>query len=142
MRIGYQGEPRSYSHLAAGELFPGDERVGFPSFASAFHALNDKDVDRLVLPIENSTTGSVLPVLDRLSLTQASIVAEHLIEVQHALMVVPGTTMDQIRTVRSHPEALMQAQDRIDRRGWRPVPTHDTAGAVRQVAAGAHAGGG
>lgn len=134
MQIGYQGEPRSYSHRAAGEVFPGEERVGFPSFAAAFHALNDKDVDRLVLPIENTTTGSVLPVLDRLAQTDASIVAEHTIEVQHALMAVPGASLDEIRTVRSHPEALSQAQDRIDRRGWLPVLTHDTAGAVRQVA--------
>jgi prephenate dehydratase len=134
MRIGYQGEPGAYSHRASGELFPDAERVGFPTFASAFHALRDSDVDRLVLPIENSTTGSVLPVLDRLHSSNASIVGEHLVEVQHALMVVPGATFDDIKTVRSHPEALSQAQDRLDRRGWTPVPTFDTAGAVRQVA--------
>ncbi|MDH3499839.1 MAG: bifunctional chorismate mutase/prephenate dehydratase, partial [Acidimicrobiia bacterium] len=98
MRIGFQGESRSYSHRAAGQLFPGDERVGFPTFASAFHAMNDKDVDRLVLPIENSTTGSVLPVLDRLSSTEASIVGELLVEVRHALMGIPGTVFEQIRT--------------------------------------------
>ena len=134
MRIGYQGEARSYSHRACGELFPDSERVGHPTFAAAFHALRDRDVDRLVLPIENSTTGSVLPVLDRLAQAEASIVGEHLVEVQHSLMVVPGTTIDEIKTVRSHPEALLQAQYSIDRRGWTPVQTFDTAGAVRQVA--------
>ncbi|MGD2051511.1 MAG: prephenate dehydratase domain-containing protein, partial [Acidimicrobiia bacterium] len=65
MRIGYQGEPYSYSHRAAVELYPGDEHVGLPSFVAAFLALEEEDVARLVLPVENSTTGSVLPVLDR-----------------------------------------------------------------------------
>src|SRR5690606_41043841 len=74
MIIGYQGEAFSYSDRASRELFPEDERIGFPSFVAAFEALASKEVDRLVVPIENSTTGSVLPVLDRLT-TDASEVA-------------------------------------------------------------------
>jgi prephenate dehydratase len=134
MRIGFQGEGRSYSHRAAVDLFPDAHRMGFPSFAAAFHALNDKLVERLVLPIENSTTGSVLPVLNRLARSEAHIVAEHLIEVRHALVGVPGASIDGIQTVHSHPEALAQAEDSIEQRGWQPVPSHDTAGAIRQVA--------
>lgn len=135
MKIGYQGEGRSYSHRASTELFPDAERIGFPSFASAFHALNDGDVDRLVLPIENSTTGSVLPVLNRLARNGGvHIVGEHLVEVRHSLVATAGATLESIKTVHSHPEALAQADDAIEQRGWRPVPTHDTAGAIRQVA--------
>ena len=103
MKIGYQGEGRSYSDRAVNELFPDGEHCGFTSFAFAFHALRDEDVSRLVLPIENSTTGSVLPVLDRLTTSRARIVGEHLVEVRHALIGVPGATVDQIKTVRSHP---------------------------------------
>ena len=91
MKAGYQGEPDSYSYRVAGELLPDAERVGFASFAAAFHALADKDVDRLVLPIENSTTGSVLPVLDRLVAAPASIIAESVLEVRHALLGVAGS---------------------------------------------------
>lgn len=135
MRIGYQGEGRSYSHRASSELFPDSEPVGYSSFAAAFHALHDADVDRLVLPIENSTTGSVLPVLNRLAKSgETSIVGEHLVEVRHALVAAPGASLDTIATVHSHPEALSQAQDSIELRDWQPVPTHDTAGAIRQVA--------
>ncbi len=131
MRIGYQGEARSYSFRAVNQLFPDAEAVGLASFAAAFHSLRDAAVDRLVLPIENSTTGSVLPVLDRLTKSRARIVGEHLVEVRHALIGVPGARMDQIESVHSHPQALAQADDRIERSGWLPVPTHDTAGAVR-----------
>lgn len=134
MKIGYQGEGRSYSERAVRELFADSEHVGFTSFAFAFHSLRDGDVDRLVLPIENSTTGSVLPVLDRLATSRARIVGEHLVEVRHALIGVPGAALDDIETVHSHPQALAQADDRIERSGWLAVPTPDTAGAVRMLA--------
>jgi len=132
--IGYQGEPHSYSHQAAGELFAGEERVGFPSFPAAFAAFAAGEVARLVVPIENSTTGSILPVLDRLAGNDLHIVAEHFVEVQHALLALPGATLETIRTVHSHPEALSQAQARIAAHGWDAMPEHDTAGAVRLVA--------
>lgn len=134
MRVGYQGEAYSYSDRACRELFPGDEHVGFHSFVAAFDALARGDVDRLVVPIENSTTGSVLPVLDRLLPGDNRIVAEHLIEVRHALLGLPGTAPEQIERVLSHPEALAQAEAIITHWGWEPVPVGDTAGAVRQVA--------
>jgi prephenate dehydratase len=142
MRIGYQGEAHSYSSRAVGEIFPGDEPVGYPSFVASFDALDDGSVDRLVMPVENSTTGSVLPVLDRLAGGEGrgpvSIRREHLVEIRHALLGVPGTSLDQIRYVKSHPEALAQAERTLNRLGIRPVPRHDTAGAVREVAADAN----
>lgn len=134
MRIGYQGEAYSYSDRACREMFPEEERIGFASFVSAFEALAAKEVDRLVVPIENSTTGSVLPVLDRLLPDDNRIVGEHLVEVRHALLGLPGTAMEQIERVLSHPEALSQAEAVITHWGWEPVPVQDTAGAVRQVA--------
>ena len=138
MRIGYQGEPYSYSHRATVELYPDDEPVGQHTFVHAFAALEDGDVDRLVLPVENSTTGSVLPVLDRLPRIDGrppfSIIREHLVEVRHALLGVPGATIDGLEGVKSHPEALAQAERRLLELGVTEMPRHDTAGAVRQVA--------
>jgi prephenate dehydratase len=139
MRIGYQGEELSYSHRAAIELFPGDEHIGLSTFAEAFAVLEAGNVDRLVLPVENSTTGSVLPVLDRLPGDDAhvafAIVAEHLVEVRHALLGMPGSTIGEIKEVRSHPQALAQAEQHLLELGVREVPALDTAGAVREVAA-------
>jgi prephenate dehydratase len=134
MRIGFQGEAYSYSDQASSELFPDGERVGFPSFVAAFDAIGAGEVDRLVLPIENSTTGSVLPVLDRLVPGNVHIVAEHLIEVRHCILGIPGAHLAGVRRVWSHPEALSQAEAVITHRGWEAVPVHDTAGAVRLVA--------
>lgn len=134
MRIGYQGESHSYSDRASAELHPDDERIGYASFVAAFEALASGEVERLVVPIENSTTGSVLAVLDRLLPGNTTIVAEHLIEVRHALLGLPGTAVDQVERVLSHPEALSQAEAILTHWGWEPVPVHDTAGAVRRVA--------
>lgn len=134
MPTGYQGEPGSYSDQAATALFPDRDRIGYLNFPSAFAALQAGHVERLVLPIENSTTGSVNPVLDRLVDGRASIAAEHLLEVRHALLALPGSRLDDIRRVTSHPEALSQAESALVSRGWEPMPAHDTAGAVRLLA--------
>jgi prephenate dehydratase len=138
MRIGYQGEPGSYSYRAVGELFPECEPVGLRGFSAAFAALESGDVDRLVVPVENSTTGSVLPVLDRLpgggGKQPFAIVAEHLVEVRHAILGIPGATLEGVRSVRSHPEALSQAERHLLDLGVEAVVRYDTAGAVREVA--------
>ena len=138
MRVGYQGEAHSYSYRAASELFPGAELIGCQTFVAAFAAMEGGEVDRLVLPVENSTTGSVLPVLDRLPGSPdhgpISIVGEHLVEVRHALMGIPGAALEGIKAVKSHPQALAQVEEHLLELGLLEVPTHDTAGAVRSVA--------
>ena len=134
MPIGYQGEEYSYSHTAAGELFPAHERVGFTTFPEAFDALEGGQVSRLVLPVENSTTGSVLPVLDRLVGGGTRIVGEHYLRVRHAVLGLPGTDLTQVTRIHSHPQALSQAVGWVVRHGWEGIPVHDTAGAVRMVA--------
>lgn len=132
MHVGFQGEEFSYSDQAAAELFPQEERHGYATFVGAFDALAAGEITRLVVPIENSTTGSVLPVLDRLG--QNQIVAEHLVEVRHALLAHHGSSLEDLKRVHSHPEALAQAEAILTHWGWEAVPSHDTAGAVRLVA--------
>ncbi len=134
MRVGYQGEVYSYSQQVAAELFAAEELCGYPSFAAAFWAIREGEVDRLVLPIENSTTGSVLPVLNRLVADDLHITAEYKKIASHSLLGLAGAKLSDIRRVISHPEALSQAELAIAARGWEVVPVHDTAGAVRIVA--------
>jgi len=137
MRIGYQGEPGSYSYRAVGELFADGEPVGLIGFAAAFAALEEGEIDRLVVPVENSTTGSVLPVLDRLpgggGHQPFAIVAEHLVEVRHAILGLPGASIGEVAEVRSHPQALAQAERHLLDMGVEVVARPDTAGAVREV---------
>ncbi|MDH5421491.1 MAG: bifunctional chorismate mutase/prephenate dehydratase [Acidimicrobiia bacterium] len=131
--IGYQGEPYSNSYEAASLMFPDRQSVGYHSFAEAFAAIADGSVELLVMPIENSTTGSILPVLDRLVGGGLTIVGEHLLEIHYALLGLPGADASQITTVHSHPEALRQAEGALVAGGFVAMPEHDTAGAVRLV---------
>jgi prephenate dehydratase len=144
VRIGYQGEAGSYSHRAVTEVDGSAEPIGYPSFAAAFAALESGEIERLVVPVENSTTGSVLPVLDRLpgdtEHQSFAIVQEHLVEIRHAIIGQPGATIEDVREVRSHPEALAQAEYHLTELGVDGVPRPDTAGAVREVAESADPG--
>lgn len=132
MRIAYQGELHSYSSLAVAELFPNDEAIGLESFEACFDALDSGDVDRLVLPVSNTSTGEIKAVVERLENYEQ--VAETTLPVGHALLVVPGTDLSLIRRVFSHPVALDQAARYLADRNWLAVPTTDTAGAAREVA--------
>ena len=131
--IGYQGEPHSNSYEAAGLLYPNVPSVGYHSFAEAFSAIAEGAVELLVMPIENSTTGSIIPVLDRLVGGGLTITGEHFHEIRYALLGLPGADPSQVSSVHSHPEALRQAEASLVGLGYEALPEHDTAGAVRLV---------
>ena len=131
MRIGYQGEPHSYSSLAVAELFSDHEAVGFRSFAACFEAVQSGAVDRLVLPVSNSITGDIEEVRGRLS--EFEEVGELTMAIGHALLILPGADVSRIARVKSHSVALSQAAGYLAERGWAAVVTTDTAGAAREV---------
>jgi len=135
-RVAYQGEPGCYSEEAAVGLFgPEVERTGLPWFEDVFLALKDGRADYAVLPVENSSTGSIRQVYDLLSQYACYIVGEWQVKVEHCLVALPGVSMEDIRTVYSHEQGLMQCEKFLDaHRSWRRAPTLDTAGSAKQVA--------
>ena len=135
-RVAYQGEPGAYSEEAAEGFFgPGVDSLGLPWFEDVFLALRDGRADYAVLPIENSSTGSIRQVYDLLAQYEYYIVGEYQVKVEHCLMALPGVGLEDIRTVYSHEQGLMQCEKFLDgHRDWRRMPTLDTAGSARQVA--------
>ena len=135
-RVVYQGEPGCYSEEAAAGFFgPGAERMGAAWFEDAFLAIQDGRADYAVLPIENSSTGSIRQVYDLLAQYAYYIVGEYAVKVEHCLMALPGVTLEEIRTVYSHEQGLQQSEKFLDAHpDWARVPTLDTAGSARQVA--------
>lgn len=135
-RVAYQGEPGCYSEEAAVGLFgPEAARTGLPWFEDVFLALKDGRADYAVLPVENSSTGSIRQVYDLLSQYACYIVGEWQVKVEHCLVALPGVSPEDIRTVYSHEQGLMQCEKFLDaHRSWRRVPTLDTAGSAKQVA--------
>ena len=109
---------------------------GLAWFTDVFAALDAGEADYAVLPVENSSTGSIRQVYDLLAQYRYYIVGEWQVKVEHCLMALPGVTMDDIRTVYSHEQGLMQSERFLDaHRDWHRVPTLDTAGSAKEVAA-------
>ncbi|UQT49105.1 hypothetical protein M5E87_03700 [Flavonifractor plautii] len=78
--------------------------------------------------MENSSTGSIRQVYDLLAQYNYYVVGECQVKVEHCLMALPGVALEDIRTVYSHEQGLMQCERYLDaHRGWRRVPTLDTA---------------
>lgn len=134
MLVAYSGTEGAFAHIATGKLFPSAEKIGFPDFESAYRAVENGECDAAVLPVENSTNGEVGQVMD-LMFSGGLFVNRMLdLPVTQDLLVKPGTAVEEIRTVISHPQALGQCAARIREMGWRTEEYPNTALAAKFVA--------
>ena len=132
-RVGYQGEPGAYSEEAALAILPRATTVPFPTFTRAFDALDSREVDAAVLPVENSLGGIVQEVNDLLWERRGMRISGEVIHpVRHCLL---GRGEPVVRAL-SHPQALLQCRRFLEARNIQAVTFHDTAGAARAVAEG------
>ena len=137
MKVAFQGEIGAFSEEAAGYLYPGCDVVPLPSMEDVFIAVENQTVTRGIIPIENSLFGSVHINYDHLRNYHVKITGEAKLRIRHYLMAKPGAHLDGIKRVLSHPQALGQCQVFLrEKLGWsKVVPTYDTAGAAKLVAA-------
>jgi chorismate mutase/prephenate dehydratase len=139
LRVAYQGVEGSYSHLAAqrryGNRDGGALLTGFDSFRKAGDAVLTGAADLALLPIENTTAGSINETYDLLAGGALHITGEIVSSIEHCLLALPGVTLDELRTVSSHPQALAQCQTFFAAHPHlTPRIEYDTAGAARHVA--------
>jgi prephenate dehydratase len=132
MRIAYPGSAGSYTEEAATRLYPSAERIAVGDFEGVARAVTSGEVDRAVLPIENSLAGLVPDTLAILERGQLSIVAEAVLHIPHCLVGVPGATVADVRIVHSHPMALAQCRTLLA--DYERVGASTTADAARHVA--------
>jgi prephenate dehydratase len=133
-RIAYQGEPGANSHLVCKEHHPELEALACASFEDVFAAVESGEADLAMIPIDNSIAGRVADIHHFLPASHLHIIAEHFLRIRFSLMGVPGSSLDEIRTVHSHVHALGQCRKIIREHGLKPVISGDTAGAAREVA--------
>jgi prephenate dehydratase len=138
MKIAIQGELGSNSHMAAMEMFRGSggrlEIVACSVSAEVFERIVGGSVDGAVLPIENSLHGSVVEHYDLLLEMPVRIDRESLLHIRHNLIAMPGVRLEEVRRVLSHPVALAQCRQFLNRhREFEVVPFYDTAGSVKHV---------
>src|ERR1700710_1500604 len=132
MRIAYPGSTGWSTEEAAARLSPEHERLAFADFEEVARAVVSCEVERAVLPIENSLAGLVPDTLAILERGQLSIVAEAVIHIPHLLAGVPGARLEDVRTVHSHPMALAQCRNVLSR--YERVGATTTSDAARLVA--------
>ena len=113
MRVSFQGETGAFSEEAVLAFFENEdvELVPLPTFDEVFASLDEGDVDRAVVPIENSLHGSVHANYDHLREHAVHIVGELKLRIVHQLMGLPGTRLEEIAKVYSHPQAIGQCQE-------------------------------
>ncbi len=140
MRVAYLGPPGTFSEEAVArcDLATG-EPVPSPTFADAYRALRRGEVDGALLPIENSIEGSVGATLDLLVGEPGPLIRrELLLPVRQHLLARPGTRLEELTRVLSHPQPFGQCSRFLREKLPRAAlePTHSTADAARKVAAG------
>ncbi|HOT97334.1 MAG TPA: prephenate dehydratase [bacterium] len=133
--IAFQGEHDAYSELAALKFF-GDDACCIPcaDFEQVFAAVISGTTRFGILPVENSSTGSIHVNYDLLLQHQVAITGEVYYPIDHQLIAHPGVKLQEIRTIYSHPQALEQCRHFIaSLAGVRALPAFDTAGSVRMI---------
>ncbi len=132
--VGFQGEAGAYSQRAVKRLFTQATSVPFHSVHRVFEAVEIGTVAFGVVPLENSHAGSINESYDLLVRHGVSIVGETIVRISHCLLALPGTPLDEVRTVYSHTQALDQCSEFLDSLQVERIAVHDTAGAARILA--------
>ena len=135
VKVAYQGIPGAYAHIALRKFFGRDTfEFNVPTWKEAFSAAANGSVDYAILPIDNSTAGSVAEVYDLFNEFQVYIVAEEYVKIEHSLLALPGTELKDIKTVISHPQALMQCKKYLENhQDWRRKTCSNTAISAKTV---------
>lgn len=132
--IAFQGVQGANSELAIRQHFGEDVEVyPCPTLGDLFTVVTNQTADYAVLPVENALAGAVSKAYELLMDSDLRIQADIILHVHHALLAPPGVGRDELRYVRSHPQALAQCEQYLKRNAFEGQPWYDTAGAARDL---------
>lgn len=134
LRVAYSGVEGAFAHIAAGRIFPKANRVSYSDFKAAYDSVVSGECDTAVLPIENSYAGEVGQTIDLIFSGGLFINGIYELEIHQNLLGVKGATVEDIKKVTSHPQALSQCHDYIKMRGLDAEEANNTAIAAKTVA--------
>lgn len=138
IRVSYQGTDGAYSHLAAtrhfSERYSKVDAIGYDTFQQAAQALMEEKVDYAILPIENTTAGSINDTYDIVGKENVHIVGEEILKVLHCLMSVEPVELSKIRRILSHPQAIAQCTSFLSKLPRCKVESYlDTAMSAKKI---------
>lgn len=134
MKVAYSGIEGAFAHIAARKLFPDAQHIAYPDFKDAYDAVVSGVCDAVVLPLENSYAGEVGQVTDLMFSGPLFVNGTLALSVTHDLLAPEGATLESIRTVVSHPQALSQCDVFIKEHDYHQTPYENTALAAQYVA--------
>jgi len=135
LRIAIQGYEGSFHQVAAQQFFGKDVNViPCANFRDVVkYALNKKEAEGGIMAIENSIAGSILPNYSLLQKSNLRIVGEIYLQIRQNLLVNPEVQLEDIREVHSHPMAIQQCLEYLDKHDWKLVETEDTALSAKHI---------
>jgi len=134
MKIAFQGEIGAYSESAVYSFFGSSVEVKpCENLSDVFESVKKGETPYGVVPIENSIEGSVNQTYDLFLEYDLKVCGEIVLRIVHCLIAHPGTHLNQIKTVYSHPQALAQCRKFLEKLGCRLLSTFDTAGSVKMI---------
>ena len=134
MRVAFQGERGAYSESAVYVFFgPTVDIKPCKNLSDVFESAEKGETEFGVVPIENSIEGSVTQTYDLFLTRNLKVCGETIVKIDHCLITNPNTKLDSIKVIYSHPQALGQCRNFLERLGCDLIPTYDTAGSVKMM---------
>lgn len=132
--VAYQGEAGAYSEAGVIALFPEADHRALPSIRAVFESVEVGRASWGLVPMDNSQAGSINDTYDLFLRHGLHLVAETIVRVDHCLLALPGTSIDDIREVISHPQAIAQSEEFLSALEATVRAEYNTAGAAKQIA--------
>jgi chorismate mutase/prephenate dehydratase len=132
--VAFQGEPGAYSESAVYQFFGAKVKVKpCKDFKDVFDSVCTQETQFGVVPVENSLEGIITQNYDLFLRFDLKVSGEVVVKIEHCLIANPGTTLEGIKIVYSHPQALGQCRSFLEEFDRELIPTYDTAGSVKMI---------
>lgn len=133
-KVAFQGEIGAFSEEAAFKFFGNNvQTIPCQTFSDVFRIVERGAADFGILPIENSLEGSVEQNYDLLLKSELKIFGEEILRIRHCLIANKGVKIGSLKKVYSHPQALGQCREFLEKMRLEAIPFYDTAGSVRML---------
>ena len=130
----FQGVHGAYSELAGKNLFPNSKAIPCKTFEEMFDAVHEGKSNLALVPIENSRSGRIADTQRLIPESKLKITGEYFLEVNHCLLVLPGTKLEEVKKIHSHEQGIAQCRKNIIKHKKDMIIVADTAGAAKMVA--------
>jgi prephenate dehydratase len=134
VKVAYQGIAGAYSHLACyGYFGEGIECIENETFEDAMEKVEEGEADFALIPIENKTAGRVDEFYGLIPEMKLQIVGEHFQKIEHCLLALKESSLEEVEYVYSHPQGLAQCRNNLQKHHIKPIAQFDTAGSAREI---------